>query len=1431
MASTQGGNFDFNAGAGIDFTGFGMQPAAYNDLKGSTGEGNTSSTSFFFGDEGIDTTGTSFDHSFDSIFAPVGDLNSTAFGMEPLGLDNTAGSASWGNTFPTTPAQSFESLYTAPQYNSLSKRPLQLEVQDYPQAKRHEAFSPFSTTASITASSSNWALETQPTPAASSDVGLSDEAADVCATWFSKYNVLPRHIDSLSQLTGESSTAIRQWFGQALKQGMNGQDSAYKSQTGFTQDPLFSQLPQTTTGIASQQLAISDVSCNHDTQAATTVSPLRGGKKGCNPTDDPELLKRDPNKIYQCTRKCGLCHFRNIHPGLNCGDYEETSVVHSDTSLPQAARKCGFCSHQFVSRQDRIDHIAEHFKDGKCMLDWSDDENENNDSDNMDDDDDRPDSGGGFGNGKDFFPPSDNPRDPGQKHNGDGNDGNGGNDFGPQSGFFQFQVSRFADSDTRGSSPGVEQVEQNGSQHIQPLGNQHIKPASALDSGDQDSRDATTTTEYRATCSIHDIQRSMHGRHEKTKEHDSQTLAGNALSLNETDRLELQTIPPYVPPNDRDPAPDQQDQVEGDHDQRVTDGVTPRCTIQRRESTDHARSRSLTRETESLLGSLKLLGTGGFSTVDEVVHRETSLHFARKTLKNRERSALEELKNEVDVLQKLRHPHIIRFVDSVQKGDRMSILLAPVAETTLASWLDTNTHNRPEGLSRTIVNMLGCLASSIRYLHEQRPVVKHMDIKPQNILVMQGSQEFPHVILSDFGVSSIGELTADGKTMPLTRQYCAPEVSEGISRELASDIWSLGCVFVEMAIVAFREDNPHWLNFRKQFGGRKGKYYWQDVSGLQGLLSQSLDRATTQTEANVTRTVKEMLSSEPAQRPTAPKLTMVFTPAPCCLSWPNEQAAYPGPQEELQTVKTLFQQDDGVGDCAHICGDAPEEKQHIDPVAHAKRWLEECSHDHEACRHEPSGLAGKTLPTRLVDILPDGKEGVSVRIVDGAALGGAVGQDYAAVSYMWTDQEITLSTSRLAEMQADLPRETLPKAINEAIAKAQDIGFRYIWIDSLCVLQDSEEDKERECRATADVYRNAALTIVLDQLNANQTVLDKIDSSSRSGSSLCTTPKKGEHLTLSASLPLITFLTPGFAWDTRAWSLQERLLSHRFLHIGQEQMYWECNALKASETFPRGLESFRNTLSSLLWEKVHTRHSTVSLDTPSHDLKHTTFDVEGTGTGKVDPCSCGLKQDEKPSLLNFNDVSPHLLRDCQYIRKEGDGIGDSMEAAHMQLTLLTTTTKLRAELNHDHALVCIQCDHAHHNPQPSSSKAALPRNQEKQFETCQNPPFGNNSRTRRDTGRLDCESDMDTLCDIKEATGLADYEMATANGVSKCSKDALLKEQHHLRDCVMGGTVDCDRNMDTRANGIGDEDVYGKNRGVRVFKQGDGNDGANSAMG
>jgi hypothetical protein len=237
------------------------------------------------------------------------------------------------NSFPATPTQTFE-MYQPSMGTSLGKRPLQLDVEDFPQPKRHESTGDYTTMSSFSSSAS---------PQMDVMAGLSDEAADVCATWFNKYAVLPsdRHIESLSQLTGETSTAIRQWFGRLLKQGMGGgYDSAYKSQTdimqpalcwsdSYTTDLLPQQQPMLQQG-SEQQLSQEDTatperrSSNDTAMATQPASTLRGGKKRCTPTDDRELLARDPNKIYQCTRKCGKrygrkCDWkRNEEEGYPC---------------------------------------------------------------------------------------------------------------------------------------------------------------------------------------------------------------------------------------------------------------------------------------------------------------------------------------------------------------------------------------------------------------------------------------------------------------------------------------------------------------------------------------------------------------------------------------------------------------------------------------------------------------------------------------------------------------------------------------------------------------------------------------------------------------------------------------------------------------------------------------------------------------------------------------------------------------------------------------------------------------------------------------------------------------------------------------------------------------------------------------------------------
>lgn len=235
------------------------------------------------------------------------------------------------NSFPATPTQSLE-MYQPHFGTSLGKRPRQVDVEDFTQSKRHESTGDYTLSSFSSASPQMEVVQ-----------GLSDEAADVCTTWFNKYAVLPsdRHIDSLSQLTGETSDAIRHWFGRLLKQGMGGHDSAYKSQTDMM--PALCWSDSYTTDLVPQQQGteypaiIQNIqptqntvtperrSSNDTTVVNSQASNLRAGKKQrCTPTEDRDLLARDPNKIYQCTRKCGKrygrkCDWkRNEEEGYPC---------------------------------------------------------------------------------------------------------------------------------------------------------------------------------------------------------------------------------------------------------------------------------------------------------------------------------------------------------------------------------------------------------------------------------------------------------------------------------------------------------------------------------------------------------------------------------------------------------------------------------------------------------------------------------------------------------------------------------------------------------------------------------------------------------------------------------------------------------------------------------------------------------------------------------------------------------------------------------------------------------------------------------------------------------------------------------------------------------------------------------------------------------
>ncbi|KAF2733021.1 kinase-like protein, partial [Polyplosphaeria fusca] len=132
----------------------------------------------------------------------------------------------------------------------------------------------------------------------------------------------------------------------------------------------------------------------------------------------------------------------------------------------------------------------------------------------------------------------------------------------------------------------------------------------------------------------------------------------------------------------------------------------------------------------------------------------------------------------------------------------LGILMSPVAEMDLKSFLERLCANMKasialDGVQQEISSLrafFGCLAASISFLHDNR--IRHKDLKPQNILIAGGT-----VVLTDFGLSrhfTDGQGSTTSGPTSATPRYSPPEVAAQESRNTSGDIWSLGCVFVEM---------------------------------------------------------------------------------------------------------------------------------------------------------------------------------------------------------------------------------------------------------------------------------------------------------------------------------------------------------------------------------------------------------------------------------------------------------------------------------------------------------------------------------------------------------------------------------------------------------------------------------------------------------
>ncbi|KAK0642845.1 hypothetical protein DIS24_g8668 [Lasiodiplodia hormozganensis] len=145
-----------------------------------------------------------------------------------------------------------------------------------------------------------------------------------------------------------------------------------------------------------------------------------------------------------------------------------------------------------------------------------------------------------------------------------------------------------------------------------------------------------------------------------------------------------------------------------------------------------------------------------------------------------------------------------------------------------------------------------------------------------------------------------------------------------------------------------------------------------------------------------------------------------------------------------------------------------------------REWLSTCLNFHPSCRRTLSKstldeTAEPVLPTRVIDVAPpDGS--ANVRLIQSM---GDCGR-YVTLSHCWGPQSkhpLTTTTATLPQHLTEIPWHRLPKTFRDAITVVRSLGLRYIWIDSLCIVQDDHDDWLRESEQMGMIYERAVLTI------------------------------------------------------------------------------------------------------------------------------------------------------------------------------------------------------------------------------------------------------------------------------------------------------------------------------------------------------------------
>lgn len=230
-----------------------------------------------------------------------------------------------------------------------------------------------------------------------------------------------------------------------------------------------------------------------------------------------------------------------------------------------------------------------------------------------------------------------------------------------------------------------------------------------------------------------------------------------------------------------------------------------------------------------------------------------------------------------------------------------------------------------------------------------------------------------------------------------------------------------------------------------------------------------------------------------------------------------------------------------------------------------RRWMDICKADHgSVCERSDIDSDRRLERIRFVDV-----EQMCIVTLEDINLSE---QPYIALSYVWGGpQELRLERLNKDDLAKPgvLDTKHLPQTIADSILLVRSLGFRHLWIDALCIVQDDDADKTIQIAAMSQIYGFAFLTIMAASALSVNGGLPGLRPGTRScvQEELVVIPAANNG-DADPGLSLMPVLQP-FAsprehylertpWNGRGWTMQERVLSRRVLVFMPEQVYWVC---------------------------------------------------------------------------------------------------------------------------------------------------------------------------------------------------------------------------------------------------------------------------------